>query len=412
MSAQPDFPLLRFPEGLDAAAFLARYWQRRPLLMRQALPGFENPLPADELAGLACEPDVEARIVLERCGSGPLEVVRQGNGQGSWQVQHGPFDEQHFAGLPPSHWTLLVQDVDKHIPEIGVLLERFNFLPRWRIDDIMVSYAEDQGSVGPHVDDYDVFLIQAEGCRRWQITTDPDAPQALVPGLELRILQQFEPDQEWLLSPGDVLYLPPGVPHWGIAEGACQTWSVGLRAPAWRELADDWLAQVAERLTPTGRWRDQRRSPPPDPAELDAETLAAMRAGVEAGIAAAGAGDFQAWLGAWLTEPKLNLELVPVEPPCSETEVLAFIAAHRGLQRDGRSQILFAAPRAAGEPALLFANGACHQLPDGLLPLLSSLANRRMLGLEVLRDWLAQPEAVRLLTGLFNAGHFWRPDGA
>lgn len=403
MSEPLDFPVLRFPEGLDVSGFLTRYWQRRPLLMRQALPGFENPLPADELAGVACEPDVEARIVLERAGEGLEKAF--------WEVRYGPFDAAQFASLPPSHWTLLVQDVDKHIPEIGALLERFDFVPRWRIDDIMVSYAEDQGSVGPHVDDYDVFLIQAEGCRRWRITTDPDAPRALVPGLELRILQQFEADQEWLLRPGDVLYLPPGVPHWGIAEGPCQTWSVGLRSPHWRELADDWLAQVAEWLTPKGRWRDQRHSPPADPAELDAETLLAMRAGVEAGVASASAADFQAWLGAWLTEPKLNLELVPVEPPWSVAELLAFIEAQRGVERDGRSQILFAAPQAEGEPAMLFANGICHRLTGELLPLLSILANRRTLGLETLRPWLGRAEVARLLTDLFNAGHFRRCDG-
>lgn len=400
MSELPDFPKLRFPGGLDAQGFLTRYWQREPLLMRQALPGFENPLPGDELAGLACEPDVESRIVREQAE------------QGQWQVQHGPFDAERFSALPPSHWTLLVQDVDKHIPEIGRLLERFDFLPRWRIDDIMVSYAEDQGSVGPHVDDYDVFLIQAEGRRRWSIATAPNVSLDLIPGLEIRILQQFCADQEWLLEPGDILYLPPGVPHWGVAEGACQTWSIGLRAPAWRELADDWLAQVAERFTPPGRWQDRLQSPPRDPAELDAETLQAMKAGIEAGIAAATANDLQVWLGAWLTEPKLNLELEPVEPPCSAAEVLSRLEVHRRFERDGRSQLLFAAPLAIGDSAVLFANGQCHFLPAELVPLLSQLANSRELEFGAVQVWLRHPEARRLLTDLFNAGHFWRPDHA
>ncbi|MBK5938583.1 cupin domain-containing protein [Halochromatium roseum] len=399
MSALPDFPELRFPNGIDAQAFLVRYWQRQPLLMRQALPDFENPLPSDELAGLACEPDVESRIILERAEQGP------------WQVQHGPFDSERFATLPPSHWTLLVQDVDKHIPEIGALLERFDFLPRWRIDDLMVSHAEDQGSVGPHVDDYDVFLIQAEGRRRWRITTAPEQPLDLIPDLEIRILQQFQASQEWLLEPGDILYLPPGVPHWGIAEGPCQTWSVGLRAPAWRELADDWLAQVADRFTPPGRWQDRSLTPPLDPAELDQDSIKAMRSRIESGIATAGADAFAAWLGSWLTEPKLNLELESRQPSWAEVEVIAALKASQRFERDGRSRLLFAAPVAADAQASLFANGQHHSLSAELLPLLSLLANRQTLELEQVGSWLRDPAARRLITDLFNAGHYWLPEG-
>jgi 50S ribosomal protein L16 3-hydroxylase len=398
MSVLPDFPELRFPDGLDAQAFLARYWQRQPLLMRQALPDFENPLPGDELAGLACEPDVESRIILERAE------------QRLWQLQHGPFDAEQFAALPPSHWTLLVQDVDKHIPEIGALLERFDFLPRWRIDDLMVSYAEDQGSVGPHVDDYDVFLIQAEGRRRWRIATDSDPPLDLIPDLEIRVLQQFQASQEWLLEPGDILYLPPGVPHWGIAEGPCQTWSVGLRAPAWRELADDWLAQVADRFTPPGRWQDRRLAPPLDPAELDQDSIKAMRRLIESGIAAAGADAFAAWLGAWLTEPKLNLELEPRQPCWAEAEVIAALKASQRFERDGCSRLLFAAPVASDAQASLFANGQRYSLSAKLLPLISLLANRRMLELERVAIWLSDPTARGLITDLFNAGHYRIPD--
>lgn len=392
------FPELRFPDGLSAASFLRRYWQRAPLLMRQALPGFANPLPGDELAGLACEPDVESRIVLE------------GTEQGPWQVQHGPFDAERFAALPSSHWTLLVQDVDKHIPEIGALLERFGFLPRWRIDDLMVSYAEDQGSVGPHVDDYDVFLIQAEGRRRWRIATAPEPPLELISGLEIRVLRQFQADQEWLLEPGDILYLPPGVPHWGIAEGACQTWSVGLRAPAWRELADEWLAQVADRFTPAGRWRDRQPVVPPrTPAELDVETVHALRASIEAGLVAASGDDFQAWLGAWLTEPKLNLELEPPDPPWSVGDVIAMLESHGRFERDGRSQLLFAGPSADGTAVSLFANGQAHRLPSDLLPLVSLLANRRVVERERIGHWLEREEVRGLLGALFNAGHFLHP---
>jgi 50S ribosomal protein L16 3-hydroxylase len=392
------FPALRFPPGLDAERFLARYWQRRPLLMRQALPGFENPLPADELAGLACEPEAEARIVLERSEQGP------------WQVLHGPFAADRFATLPQSHWTLLVQDVDKHIPEIGDLLGQFRFLPQWRLDDIMVSYAEDQGSVGPHVDDYDVFLIQAEGRRRWRISTRADAPLELVPDLEIRVLERFEADEEWLLEPGDMLYLPPGVPHWGLAEGPCQTWSIGLRAPNWHELADDWFATLAERFTPAGRWRDPGLELPPDPAELTAETITAMRAKIESGLAAVGHADFVAWLGAWLTEPKLNLALEPAEHPWSAHEVIALLDVHPCLQRDGRSLLLFAYPAGAAGRAWLFANGRSHSLSPDLAPFASELANARRLERERVRPWLERQEARELLAALVRDGHYQVPD--
>ncbi len=400
MNRLPDFPGLQFPEGLDVLGFLAQYWQRQPLLMRQALPGFESPLPGDELAGLACEPDVESRIVLGRAE------------QSHWQVQHGPFDAERFAALPPSHWTLLVQDVDKHIPEIGVLLDRFAFLPRWRIDDLMVSYAEDQGSVGPHVDDYDVFLIQAEGQRRWRIATDPDRSLRsleLIPDLEIRVLKQFQSDQEWLLEPGDILYLPPGVPHWGVAEGPCQTWSVGFRAPAWRELADDWLAQIADHFTPSGRWQDQRSAPPSNPAELDQNTLLRMRAAIESGITMAGADDFAAWLGSWLTEPKLNLELDSRDPPWPEPDVISALQAVGCFERDGRSRLLFTAPTAELDQASLFANGQQHRLAAERLPLVSLLANHRRLEFEQVDEWLHHPDARNLIAALFNAGHYVMP---
>lgn len=398
MSEKPWFPPLRFPPGIDAESFLARYWQRRPLLMRQALPGLVNPLPADELAGLACEPEVEARIVLE-----------QGE-QRRWQLLHGPFGAERFAALPQTHWTLLVQDVDKHIPEVGALLERFHFLPQWRLDDLMVSYAEDQGSVGPHVDDYDVFLIQAEGRRRWRIATGADAPLELVPDLEVRILARFEPDQEWLLEPGDLLYLPPGVPHWGIAEGACQTWSVGLRAPSWHELADDWFATLAERFAPAGRWCDPGMKPATDPAELTPETIAAMRTGIESSLAAAGNDDFLAWLGAWLTEPKFNLELEPDARAWSDAEVTALLQAWPHLDRDGRSVMLFAKPSARAGRAWLFANGRSYALSPELAPLASLLASSRRIACERLRPWLGQQEASALLAALLRAGHYLIPD--
>jgi 50S ribosomal protein L16 3-hydroxylase len=198
--------------------FLRDYWQKKPLLIRQAYPGFELPIDGDELAGLALEEEVESRIVLE-------------HGKTPWELRHGPFDEQTFSQLPESHWTLLVQAVDQWVPEIHELLQDFQFIPGWRLDDIMISYASDKGSVGPHFDYYDVFLLQGMGKRRWRIGQHCDSGSELVEGTPLKLLRNFETTDEWVLEPGDMLYIPPGIAHWGIAEGECITCSIGFRAP-------------------------------------------------------------------------------------------------------------------------------------------------------------------------------------
>lgn len=205
--------------GLSVDEFMRDYWQKKPLFVKQALPGFQSYLSGDELAGLALEEEVESRLVIEKDGTEP------------WQVIHGPLQESAFSGLPESHWTLLVQEVNRHLPEVAGLLSHFDFIPAWRVDDVMISYAEDQGSVGPHTDNYDVFLIQAEGKRRWQVSSQQVTEDDLIPGIAMRIMRQFDAEQEWLLEPGDMLYLPPNVPHYGVAQGNCMTYSVGFRAP-------------------------------------------------------------------------------------------------------------------------------------------------------------------------------------
>ena len=201
---------LRLPQGLDGETFLRDYWQKQPLLMPAALPTQSFTLTPDELAGLACEPQFESRLILE-------------DEEGLWEVRQGPFAEADFAALPESHWTLLVQDVDKYVSDTVSLIEAFDVVPDWRIDDVMISYATDRGGVGPHSDAYDVFLMQASGRRRWRISDRHYAESDLLPGIDQRILARFHTAQEWVLEPGDVLYLPPGVAHWGTAEGPCMT---------------------------------------------------------------------------------------------------------------------------------------------------------------------------------------------
>lgn len=249
--------------GLDVDDFLASSWQRRPGLIRGALADFDWPLDANDLAGLACEELVEARII-----TGPDD-------EGAWTLEHGPFDESRFDTLGDSRWTLLVQDVEKHYPPLARLLERFRFLPSWRIDDLMMSFAAPGGSVGPHVDQYDVFLCQVEGRRRWEIS-ERFAPERR-DDVPLDMLGAFEAEKGWDLEPGDILYLPPGIAHHGVALDACMTCSVGFRAPSAADLflgLGEWLANQPGS---EDRYTDPLLAPERSTGEIDAAALARFR---------------------------------------------------------------------------------------------------------------------------------------
>ncbi len=238
MAAQPA---LELPGRLTPADFLSRYWQKRPLLLPAALPGFRPALSVDEIAGLACEPEVESRLVFtERHG-----------GAARYRAETGPFAPGYLAALPTSDWTLLVHDLDRHLPELRRLLLAPRFLPAWRMGDLMVSVAAPGGSVGPHRDSYDVFLLQGEGNRRWRLGRGDPAPTTS----GLRLLEQFRTDEEFLCSPGDALYVPPGAGHHGIAETLCTTWSLGLQAPLVRDLAL-FLDLDADHIDPGLRYAD------------------------------------------------------------------------------------------------------------------------------------------------------------
>ena len=243
---------------MDPGKFLAEHWQRKPLLVRSAVPGYVSPISADELAGLAMESEVESRIVLENWNDKP------------WVLRHGPFAESVFEELPASHWTLLVQAIDLWMPETQGLLDRFDFLPRWRLDDLMVSYAPAGGSVGPHFDQYDVFLLQVEGERRWRLGRSCGSNTALLAGTDLRILQEFTTQEEWLLGPGDMLYVPPNVAHWGIAESDCLTFSIGFRSPRLSDMLGDLAIELAASDSLPGH--EYYRDPPLTPA-MAGETI-------------------------------------------------------------------------------------------------------------------------------------------
>jgi 50S ribosomal protein L16 3-hydroxylase len=231
-------------QGFDTNEFLQNYWQQKPCLIRQAFPGTQSPLSPEELAGLACEQAVHSRLVIEKDADHP------------WQLSYGPFAEEDFLALPDTHYSLLVSECEKWIPEFAELLQQFYFIPSWRIDDLMVSYAPHGGSVGPHVDEYDVFLLQLQGQREWQYSDERVENPQLIEGPELAILQDFNPDQEAILDPGDMLYLPPGIAHHGVALEACLTCSIGFRAPDANEVLESMALEIDRQNLGAQRYTD------------------------------------------------------------------------------------------------------------------------------------------------------------
>lgn len=386
MPANTPLPLLG---GLTAAQFLAEYWQKQPLLIRGALPDFESPLTPDELAGLACEEGIEARLVEEHGRD-------QHGADRPWQVSHGPFDAATFACLPERDWTLLVQAVDHYVPEVNALLERFHFLPRWRLDDIMISYAPPGGSVGPHVDQYDVFLLQASGTRHWQLggQVADDAP--LIVGIDLRILERFEvqPGQDWLLEPGDMLYLPPGMAHHGVSRSDdCMTFSVGFRALSADESITSFADYLGEQLPDSRRYVDPDLTPPMHPGEIDDAALQRMRALILDTLD--DPGQLLQWFGRAMTQPKYLDQLVATETP---TDVEALVAElHDGAFLERTLGSRFAYRDHGDGRATLFVDGDGLDCPTELAVL---LAGNAPLGADI----LTHPGAGELLAGLLDRG--------
>jgi len=334
--------------------FLRQYWQRKPLLIRQALPGYVAPLDADELAGLALEEEVESRIVLEKGRRGP------------WELRNGPFSEKDFARLPKTRWTLLVQAVDQWVPQIHALREHFAFLPPWRLDDIMISYAADQGGVGPHFDQYDVFLVQAQGRRRWRIGAACNDSTPCRDDTALRILSGFETLEEFVLEPGDLLYIPPGVAHWGIAEGECMTISVGFRAPGAAEIVTGVSALAAARLPEERRYTD----PPLQPGVQDGEIsdVAIRRVQRMLREVADNSDLVREWFGAQMTARKYpDLEL---ETGAVPQDIVAWLRAGGELRRHPASRFAWSGT----EQVRLFVDGESWACAPQLARLLCGCA--------------------------------------
>lgn len=287
--------------NMSVEHFLKEYWQKKPLLIRQAFPNFQAPISADELAGFSLEDEITSRLIVETPGSTPFNS--------DWHVEHGPLNESRYSTLPGSHWTLLVQNVDSFDTEINSLLDTFSFIPNWRLDDIMISYAADKGSVGPHFDYYDVFLLQAEGKRRWKTGQICDAQSPLVPDLPMQILSEFNDVNEWVLEPGDMLYLPPQLAHWGVAEGECMTYSVGFRAPSHGDLLLDFSQEIASNLDQDQRYRDENTPKSNHPGEINPRVIDSIKEIVEH---YSGNTELLAqWFGEYMTRSNASMDIAP-----------------------------------------------------------------------------------------------------
>lgn len=345
--------------GLTPAQFMAEYWQKKPLLIRGAIPDFKGMLTPDELAGLACETEVPSRLIQ-------FDPAHAHEGKG-WQVAQGPFDEEDFAALPTQHWTLLVQGMNHILPEAQALLAHFDFIPTARLDDVMVSYAPTGGGVGPHIDSYDVFLLQGAGKRRWSISQQDDL--RLIADAPLRILSHFFSEQEWVLEPGDMLYLPPNVAHWGVAEDDdCMTYSIGFRAPAARELAVEFLDACRQESWPDELYQDPELEPVSDAAAIDQAMVNRVSAMLQR--LTWQPEDLGPFLARYFTEPKAYV----VFTPNRKLSLAKFTdqVLEAGITLDLQTQMLH-------WHGQYFINGEVVDVADEDGHLLNALANRRQL---------------------------------
>ena len=365
--------------NLDREAFLARHWQTRPLLIAGAVRHFKPPFSRHQLAGLALEEAVESRII--ECKND------------EWQLHHGPFATSDFDRELP--WTLLVQAVDHYIPAVAELRKLIDFIPQWRVDDVMVSYAVDGGSVGPHFDNYDVFLLQGEGERLWKLGQFCDESTPLLPHDDLRILRDFECTAEYLLGPGDMLYVPPGTAHWGIAQGECTTFSIGFRAPRINDMVSRWADQLLEQMAAPDFYRDARQEPATRAGEIRPRDLERAMAQLQAALDQASGNH---WFGELVTEPRYDM----VELDCELDEALAALAD--GPEFVALSTAAKLAWQHEAQGITVFANGESETFDASVLPSLVILCESWRLASADLEDALADTSTYTLLEYLLQSG--------
>lgn len=376
--------------SITAEQFLSEYWQKKPLLIKQALPEFINPLSPEEIAGLACEDFAESRLITES------------NSTPKWQLRHGPFTDENILALPESNWTLHVQGIERLFPEVYSLLDHFRFIPNWRIDDVMVSYAPDKGSAGPHFDQYDVFLIQGLGKKHWRVGQHCDALSPTLPNFDLSILTEFDTQEEWVVEPGDILYIPPGIAHYGIAIDDSITYSIGFRAPSHGDLLGEFSHYLADTLGEDQRYADPDLCLQNNSGEISPAALTKVQQILSETLS--DTAKLARWFGEYMTESKqqeVGYEFEAIQSPeqlleiLSQTEYLCWVEGSRCAWHEQPEGLEF------------FVNGSSYDCNVSLKGLLELLSKATRIEASQLLPYFDQQAAQQLLFKLFNEGYFY-----
>ena len=385
--------------NLDIDDFLKNYWQKKPLLIRAAFPNYQTPVSAEELAGLACEDFIESRIILEN-------IALKNTAGKKWQLENGPFPESRFPDLPESHWTLLIQGLNKIFPEFDDLLHQFNFIPSWRVDDLMASYAAPVGSVGPHIDQYDVFLLQASGRRKWMISEELVDEDNFITDSPLKIIKNFTAESEWIVEAGDMLYLPANIAHYGIAMEDCMTFSIGFRAPSHAELLSAYLDDHIADLKDDLRYQDPGLSVDQYSGEI---TSAAINKIQEILLSQVNdKSKIEDWFGRFITE-YLNDDENLIEKNVLSTE--EFITSFKNKELLRRPATVRANYLITQDGDLaLYINGTKQNIKPKTDFIVKLFCNQHLNSYSHLESRLTEKNTVEFLCKLYNDGYLYFTD--
>ncbi len=372
--------------NISQQTFMEEYWQKKPLLIRQAFPNFESPITADELAGLACEEEVNSRIVMEKDGEHP------------WFPIFGPMSDEIYSSMPETHWSLIVNDLEKYLPELSWIIDSFRFIPEWRLDDLMISYAADHGSVGPHIDLYDVFILQGQGKRRWQINSQEVTEENQIKETPLRIQKDFQAEEEWIIEPGDMLYLPPGVSHHGVSLGESLSYSIGFRATSHADLVNEFIGHITQNLSPKLTYQDPDQSIQEHPNEIKQDALERITE-IFKEYLQPNHPELQRWFGCFVSDTKASVATEP-EQEINSIEELKELTSTDTLSRHPASRFAFAQNP---DNTLLFIDGEDYEVnPD----FAKSLCKQRQIDLDELIA-IADKDELQLMVNLYNGGKIY-----
>jgi 50S ribosomal protein L16 3-hydroxylase len=398
-------------KNFDQETFLREYWQKKPLLIKGGLAGWQNPISADELAGLALEDHVESRLIHSR-------PIANSITESQWILEQGPFSEQRLSSLDDKNWTLLVQAVDHYAPEVAQLLSYFGFIPSWQIDDVMVSYATKGGGVGPHFDRYDVFLVQGQGQREWQIGQNCHQDTPLQEGQPLSLLTEFNSTETYQLSPGDILYVPPYAAHWGTAlDNDCMTYSVGFRSPSKAEMLDDYAGYMQQHCSEDERFRDADITTSGAGA-IDAKTIDNLAAMLVEQLS--DKEQLRRWFGRWASQSKyaetISDEAFNINDDEEDLVIdeVDFSDSAVSIHRDTASRFYYIETGAGDAGSLqFFVNGrevALVEPSQAIQASIKVICNELVFSVEALKAWLDDEVTRKVLAGMFENGELYAED--